>query len=166
VLRRLGLYLVILAIAGVVRANAQSAKPNGEEPDGSPMQNLVEKTSSPATESQRHRGIERPSKKIFWLATGAVYSAALTDMHDTRALENKCARWVLYCKGGFQEQDPLARPFIHQPAGVYYGTGLAVATGVNWLAWRMGKSPRWHKVWWLPQALSTGANCWGIRSYH
>jgi hypothetical protein len=102
----------------------------------------------------------------FWLAAGAVYGAAFTDMYQTRSAVDQCARSVLYCKYGFHERDPLARPFVQTSAPVYYASGFAVATGVNWLAWKMSRSRRWHRVWWLPQLISVSANTWGIASSH
>lgn len=59
------------------------------------------------------------------------------------------------------EEDPVVKPFTNVPAPVFVAGGVAFETGVNWLAWRMGRSRRWHKIWWLPQVAAVGANAYG-----
>jgi hypothetical protein len=48
-------------------------------------------------------------------------------MHQTLAVRNYS--W-------WYETDPFARPFAKLPAPAYYATGLAMATGLNWLSWK------------------------------
>jgi len=94
--------------------------------------------------------------KIEFIAlSGAVYSAATLDMHQT--MHNRHYSW-------WTETDPLARPFVKLPPPAYYATGLALATGVNWLGWKMGHSRRWHKLAAIPQLLSISGNTYGYRS--
>jgi hypothetical protein len=62
------------------------------------------------------------------------------------------------------ETDPLAKPIVRLPAPAYYATGLVLATGVNWLSWKMGHSRKWHKLAPLPQLLSITGNMLGFKS--
>ena len=112
---------------------------------------------------QKPRAPQKAPKVTFFLLSGLTYAAAGMDMHDTTDSINRCRRY--HCVGD-AEGDPLARPFTHMPAPAYYASGYALATGVNWLAWKMGKSQRWQKVWWLPQGLSISLNTRGIYTHH
>ena len=98
---------------------------------------------------------ERFPKKQFFVLSAAVYSAGLADMHQT--LEARKNSW-------WYETDPLARPLVKLPAPAYYATGLAMATGLNWISWRMGHSRRWRKLSPIPQLLAIGGNIYGFRS--
>jgi hypothetical protein len=95
----------------------------------------------------------RFSKARFVLLSASVYGAALADMHQTLVVRN--SYW-------WYETDPLARPFARLPAPAYYATGLAMATGINWLSWRMAHSRHWHKLAPLPQLLSISGNIHGL----
>jgi hypothetical protein len=95
------------------------------------------------------------SRTRFALLSASVYVAAFADMHQTLQ-ERKCSCW--------HEADPLARPFIRLPAPAYYASGLAMATGLNWLSWKMAHSRRWHKLAPVPQLLAVGGNLNGFRS--
>jgi hypothetical protein len=99
--------------------------------------------------------------KRLWLSLSALtYTAAALDMHataDAVQLKKKYPAFYL----GNPEADPIARPFVKLPAPAYYACGFALATGVNWLGYRMSRSRRWRKVWWLPQSFSMSANGYG-----
>jgi hypothetical protein len=97
----------------------------------------------------------RFSKARFVLLSASVYGAALADMHQT--LEVRNSYW-------WYETDPLARPFARLPGPAYYASGLAMATGVNWLSWKMAHSRRWRKLSPLPQLLSISGNLYGFHS--
>ena len=94
-------------------------------------------------------------KASFIVLSAGVYAAGLADMHQT--LENRRMSW-------WYETDPLARPFVHLPAPAYYASGLAMATGINWLSWKMGHSRRWRRLSFIPQVLTVGGNLYGFRS--
>lgn len=98
--------------------------------------------------------LSRLPEKKFLLLSASVYTAAILDMHQTLAARS--SPW-------WYETDPLAKPFVHLPAPAYYATGLALATGVNWLSWKMSRSRRWHKLTPIPQVLSITGNLYG---YH
>jgi hypothetical protein len=106
---------------------------------------------------------DQKTKKLFVVMSGAVYSAALMDMRRTMQWRD----WYQQSRQPFYvsyEADPFARPLIKLPKPAYYATGLALATGVNFLAWKMEHSRRFHKVWFIPQLLSTGGNAYGYES--
>jgi hypothetical protein len=94
----------------------------------------------------------RFSKMQFLILSAAVYGASFADMHQTLK-ERKYPWWY--------EADPLARPLVKLPAPAYYATGFAMATGLNWISWKMGHSRRWHKVATIPQLLAIGGNTYG-----
>jgi hypothetical protein len=95
------------------------------------------------------------SKARFVLLSAAVYGAAFADMHQT--LQERRYSW--WC-----ENDPLAKPIVRLPAPAYYAAGLAMATGVNWVGWKMAHSRRWHKLSPIPQLLTVTGNVYGFRS--
>lgn len=97
----------------------------------------------------------RFSKKQFFVLSAVVYGAGLADMHQT--LDARKNPW-------WYETDPVARPFAKLPAPAYYATGLAMATGLNWLSWRMGHSRRWRKLSPVPQLLVIGGNIYGFKT--
>src|SRR5579863_7880271 len=97
------------------------------------------------------------SKKEFWILTSVVYSASFADMHQWISIRNK----------GNEEVDPIAKPFARLPAPAYYAGGLALATGVNFLGYKMSESPRWRRYRRIPQLISIGGNTFGyLSSYY
>jgi hypothetical protein len=61
----------------------------------------------------------------------------------------------------FHEDDPLAKPLAQLPLPAYCATGMAFASGLNWLGWRVARSEKWHRVCWLPQVCSIAGNLVG-----
>ena len=102
-------------------------------------------------------------KKLWLSLSAATYTAAALDMHATAAALEWFNKHPHYYAGPL-ETDPLARPFVKLPRPAYYACGFALATGVNWLGYRMSRSRRWRKVWWLPQSVSISANSWGYKT--
>jgi hypothetical protein len=94
-------------------------------------------------------------KKQFLILSAAVHGASLADMHQTLK-ERKHSWWY--------EADPLARPFVKLPAPAYYAVGLAMATSLNWISWKMGHSRRWHRLAAIPQLLAIAGNTHGYKS--
>jgi len=94
-------------------------------------------------------------KTQFLALSAGVYGAAFADMHQTMYVR-RFSWWT--------ETDPLARPLVRLPAPAYYATGFALATGLNWLSWKMGHSRRWHRLAPIPQVLSIAGNTFGYRS--
>jgi hypothetical protein len=94
-------------------------------------------------------------KTQFLIRSAAVYGASLADMHQT--LRERSYSW-------WYEKDPLARPFVRLPAPAYYATGLALATSLNWISWKMGRSRKWHRLAAVPQLLAIGGNIYGYKS--
>jgi hypothetical protein len=88
------------------------------------------------------------------LRSTAVYGATLADTHQT--LQQRNYPW-------WRETDPLAKLFVRLPTPAYYA-GLAIATGLSWLSWRMARSRRWRKLSPVPQLLTISGNLYGFRS--
>jgi hypothetical protein len=126
---------------------------------------LVKPTKPLAIEGQSAPG-RKTSLKLVLLMSGLTYAAAGLDMHTTYTRVQIDRTCPLCYSHPFREYDPLAKPFIHLPSPAYYAAGFAVATGVNFLGWKMSRSKRWHRVWFIPQSLSIGGNCWGISTFH
>lgn len=102
--------------------------------------------------------------KGLWLSmSAATYTAAALDMHATADAEERFRKYP-NVNWGTTETDPLARPFVRLPRPAYYATGFALATGINWLGYRMFQSRKLGKVWWLPQSISITANSWGYQT--
>ena len=93
---------------------------------------------------------QEPRNRRFFLLSTGVYAAASMDMQESASL-----------RPHFHEDDPLAKPFAKLPLPAYYAHGIGFATSMNWLGWKMARSERWHRVWWLPQVCSIAGNLIG-----
>lgn len=101
--------------------------------------------------------------KAFVATSLLVYAAASFDMHETMR-----EKWFWSyshppqkTSARFVDADPLARPFVNLPNPVYVMTGFAMATGLNWLSWKMKHSRKFRRVWWLPQVVTMQNNVLG-----
>jgi hypothetical protein len=147
------------ARAALAQANLPSPSPilSVPGPINGPGSNLA--SLLPSFEASSFHLPAKPSphfsKIRFVLLSTAVYGAALADMHQT--LKERNYSW-------WRETDPLAKPFVRLPTPAYYATGLAMATGLNWLGWKMARSRRWRKLSPVPQLLTISGNLYGFRS--
>lgn len=96
------------------------------------------------------KAVRESPKRLFLAMSLGVYVAAGLDAERSESSLPK-----------FDEQDPLARPLLRLPAPAYYASAALFATGINWLGWKMARSERWHKIWWLPQVTSMAGNFGG-----
>ena len=106
--------------------------------------------SEPLPQWKMKQPVENRSVRRFFLLSGGVYAAAVMDMQESASL-----------RPHFREDDPLAKPLAKLPLPAYYASGLAFATGLNWLGWRMAHSEKLQRVWWLPQVCSITGNLIG-----
>lgn len=90
----------------------------------------------------------RPIPRAWKLLTIASGAAVTLDMATTTVADG-------------HEEDPLARPIVKLPTPAYFAVGYTEAAAVDWLGLRMYRSRRWHRFWWVPQALQIGGNLFG-----
>jgi hypothetical protein len=129
--------------------SAASPLPTGVARTSNPRPAPVESLASTANQSKPLFS-SRATKTRFILLSACVRGSSLADLHGTLALRN-------YSWG-----DPLAKPFARLPAPAYYARGLAIATGVNWLSWKMARSKHWNRLAPLSQLISIAGNSCGI----
>lgn len=191
----LGIRLLLVVVLMLVRgyrcrgqdqsSSNESCGPSGVEQIDFPHPQIPSKflarseLASPTLSVVEPKPIKPPTapRTPFLLLGALVYTAAAYDMAET---ESEKQRWNRSVNRGlqtcpnclsegvfkwFSDNDPLARPIVNLPAPAYFATGVAIATGVNWLGWRMGRSRRFHRVWFIPQLISIGGNSWGGSSY-
>jgi hypothetical protein len=93
-------------------------------------------TVAPAAHAQiePRKAVAHRHKRLSFVMSAGVYAAAGLDMQETASFRHR-----------FHEYGPLAKPLVglSTPAALF-------ATGVNWLGWKMARSPHWHKIWWVP----------------
>lgn len=172
-LRISSLVLFLLSSMDTLRGQTKLEFPSAPIPQGesltltsreySPANRRLENAIEPLRRSSRVKSPVTPmAPKRIWLALGsAVYVCAILDMRRTeRAVEFDKKHPGYFLR--FPERDPLAAPFVKMPAPAYYAAGLSLAFGVNALSWRMGRSQRFHRIWWLPQAVAVSTNGYGI----
>jgi hypothetical protein len=128
-------------------------------PEAPPMPeaNVKARTPEGSEFKLKPKDTVRFHKTSFIILSTGVYAAALADMHQTLKIRNSPTwAWV--------ETDPFAKPIVRLPAPAYYATGLAMATGLNLLSWKLGHMQRWRKLSFIPQVLTIGGNLDGYRS--
>ena len=134
-------------------ARAAEFEPKAKTPEiklESPAPIAIKKNSDAKTFS-----VVRFHTKQFLILSAAVYGASLADMHQTLQ-ERKYPWWY--------ETDPVARPLVRLPTPAYYAAGLAMATSLNWISWKMGHSRKWHRLAAIPQLIAIGGNAYGYKS--
>ena len=107
---------------------------------------------TPLPRSEPRRAIKTALPRSFFVLSAGVYAAAGLDMQRSEAM-----------LPDFDERDPIARPFLRLPTPAYYASAALFATGMNFLGWKMARSARWHKIWWVPQVGDDGGKHGGIR---
>lgn len=148
----IGIHFVMLAaLAAAPAGRAQIVPVNLTDNALSDSKIPTKAVLHPLPRIEPRKPVADEHKRLFVAMSAGVYAAAGLDMAESMAL-----------RPHFQEYDPLARPFVGLPAPGYYAAGALFATGVNWLGWKMARSPRWHKMWWVPQAASIGGNLAGF----
>jgi len=113
--------------------------------------NAMDKSFKPGGGYELSAEGRHASWKAFIPLGAAVYTMGLMD--QTATVENYDWR--------DNELDPIVKPFTHLPTPLFLAGGVTFETGVNWLAWKMGRSRRWHRIWWLPQLCAIGGNAYG-----
>jgi hypothetical protein len=147
---RCGLFSIAILIAGTFCAA-------GAQTEGIPValvQHVIHDQRISSSEDAESSPRREPRKPLinarfspYVILSAGVYSAAWLDMTETQS-----------SMPNFTEADPLARPFLLLPKPLYYASGTMLGTAVNWLGWKMQRSERWHRIWWLPQAVSIATN--------
>ncbi len=98
--------------------------------------------------------------RSFLLVSAGLYGGAFLDMYAT----TKMKQWYAFSAppskfpAKFVDGDPLARPIVNLPTPAYFTLGFALATGMNWVGWRLKRSSRFKRIWWLPQTGQITAN--------
>lgn len=108
---------------------------------------------APLPHSQLRRAVKPAPPKSFFVLSAGVYTAAGLDMQRSESMLPH-----------FNERDPVVRPFLRLPAPAYYASAALFATGINFLGWKMARSERGHKIWWVPQVSSMAGNLAGYGS--
>jgi hypothetical protein len=146
-------------------SNAQMLSP-GAGPQASDGQQFL---NAGTTGSMQHQNAESRAKqtvrqmlsdRTFLALSSGVYAGTIFDIHTTVSMK----KWYSLSdpptklSSHFSDADPLARPFVNLPNPAYYASGLAFATGINLVAWKLKRSSRFRKVWWLPQIVAPSVN--------
>ena len=105
---------------------------------------------APLPHSELRRAVKPALPKSYWVLSAGVYTAAGLDMQRSESM-----------LPNFDERDPIVRPFLRLPAPAYYASAALFATGINFLGWKIARSERWHKVWWVPQVATMAGNLAG-----
>ena len=139
--------LLLLVLSAAARAQETIGAVNANFTPGVRTPVTTIQSIKPLPPLKMKRPWEDRSARLFFLLSAGVYAAAAMDMQESASL-----------RPHFHEDDPLAKPFAKLPLPAYYAHGFAFATGVNWFGWRMARSEKWHRIWWLPQVCSITGN--------
>jgi hypothetical protein len=134
-------------------ANEPQPPNTGDEASGPGGSGVAPGSSETRVDSERRWRHSHAGLKAFVPLSAAVYAMGLMD--QTATVGNYDWR--------NNERDPVVKPFTHLPTPLFVAAGVALDTGVNWLAWKMSRSRRWHKIWWLPQLCAIGGNAYGYK---
>jgi hypothetical protein len=104
----------------------------------------------PLPRREPRRAVKEATLRAFFVLSAGVYVAAGLELQQSESM-----------LPNFDERDPVVRPFLRLPAPAYYASAALFATGINFLGWKMTRSERGHKVWWLPQVTSMAGNLAG-----
>ena len=171
------LYSVLLVASAILRitaqepittsdpSNAQMLSPGAGPQASDGQQFLNARTAGGAqhqsAESRAKQTIRQMlSDRTFLVLSSGVYAGTIFDIHTTGSMK----KWYSFSdppskvSAHFSDPDPLARPFVDLPNPAYYASGLAFATGLNLVAWKLKHSSRFRKVWWLPQIVAPSLN--------
>jgi hypothetical protein len=157
---RVGFIVILFAFcfdSTVVAQVAPPVSPQVSETPPMPEDNVKARTPEGSEFNSKPKDSVRFRKASFIVLSAGVYAAALADMHQTLKVRNSPV-WA------WAETDPFAKPFVSLPAPAYYATGLAMATGLNLLSWKLGHTRKWRKLSFIPQVLTIGGNLNGYRS--
>jgi hypothetical protein len=102
---------------------------------------------APPPHTELRRAVKPAAPQSYWVLTAGVYTAAGLDMQRSESM-----------LPNFDENDPIVRPFLRLPAPAYYASAALFASGINFLGWKMARSERWHKIWWVPQVATMAGN--------
>ena len=144
----LGMFMLFAALLPAARAQivpvsfVKTTAADSKIPSGAVL--------APLSHSELHRAVKPPLPRSYWALTVGVYTAAGLDTQRSEAM-----------LPDFDERDPIARPFLRLPAPAYYASAALFATGMNFLGWKMARSARWHKIWWVPQVATMAGNMAG-----
>jgi hypothetical protein len=143
-----GMFMFLAALLPVARAQivpvslTKTTAADSKVPSGAVL--------APLPHSELRRAVKPALPKTFWVLTAGVYTAAGLDMQRSESM-----------LPDFDERDPFVRPFLRLPAPAYYASAALFATGINFLGWKMERSERWRKIWWVPQVATMAGNLAG-----
>jgi hypothetical protein len=168
----LGFAFLLVSVCPVTAQQSPSKNSLPDTPEAKPLvlDNGESKPETPSIGAADSNKKHKFTTTKLWIVSSLVtYTASALDMHATEEVAQRVRR-VHQMYPGFVldysfESNPLARPFLKLPAPAYYACGAAFTTGINLLGYRMLRSKRFHKVWWLPQTLSFAGSMHGYSTY-
>jgi hypothetical protein len=99
----------------------------------------------------------KPAPKLHFTAAWLTLSfagqmAAYADVQTTVNLRDEAP--------GFQDSDPIARPFVNLPTPEYVAFATVLTAGISEVSRKMhGSSNKWvRRLWWVPQTVQIATN--------